>query len=197
MQVMETPVLESAANMQPKLVLGLHDYDAPIRETLAAIRFYCAVRSAALPLFCVAFAALVAAFYDFTAIPRGLVVQAGVALSLVVGIFVVALSRHVIVLWHGLDAIFVHAPQWRVTRAHRHNATLWATRWVMFLPYPITFVFWFDQLVYYVLFRLQVENEVVRYSLAFGLALLVGALMTHVAWRVWTAAEHHDHEMAY
>lgn len=193
----ETPALDAVTKAPCMPVLGMHDYDAPIKETLAAIRCYGMLRSAALPFFFIAFAALVTAFYDYTAIPRGLVVQAGIALSLIVGIFVIAMSRHLIVLWHGLDAIFINAPQWRVTRAHRHNGTLWTTRWVMFAPYPIAFVFWLDQLFYYAFFRLHVENELFRYSLAFTLALFAGGVMARIAWRVWTSAERLDHETAY
>lgn len=193
MQAIETPVLEAAAVSPEKPARTLHDYDAPIRETLAAIRFYSMVRCAALPLFCAAFAVLVAAFYDFTVVPRSVVVQAGIALSLIVGIFVITLSRHLIVLWHGLDAIFLHAPQWHVTRTHRHNATLWTARWVMFAPYPVTLVFWLEQLVNYVLFHLQMQNETLRLVLSAGFSLLAGVLMAHIAWRVWTTAEHLDH----
>ena len=204
-QPVETPAIEAITKASPKpvleaspkAVLGIHDYDAPIRETLAAIRCYTMLRFFALPFFFLAFAVLTAAFYDYTAIPRGLVVQAGIALSLIVGIFAIVLSRHLIVLWHSLDTVFIEAPQWRVTRAHRHNGTLWTLRWILFAPYPIALVFWLDQLMYYLLFLLRLENDWLRYGLAFGLALLAGALMLHVAWRVWTAAEHYDHEITY
>lgn len=196
-QPIEALALEAVTPPEPAPALGTQDYDAPIKETLAAIRCYSTMRFLTLPFFVVAFAALVAAFYDYTAIPRGLVVQAGIGLSLVVSIFAIVLSRNLIVLWHSLDTVFAKAPQWRITRAHRHNGTLWTTRWVLFTPYPIALVFWLDQLFYYMLFRLQVVNELLRYSLACGLSLLAGAVMMHIAWRVWTSAERHDNAIAY
>lgn len=188
-QAIESPFAATSIAPQASVSPEPHLVDEPIKQTLATIRCYNILRFIALPFFFIACSLLVRAFYDYTAIPRSLVVQVGIALSLIVGIFETVLSRNLIVLWKSLDRLFVDAPHWKVTRAHRHNATLWTMRWALFAPYPVALVFWLDQLLYYAFSQVPFENDAMRYAIAMGLALAAGAAMARITWQTWSRAE--------
>jgi hypothetical protein len=166
-----------------------YDLSEPVKETLSMIRAHSTIRFIALPFFVGAIALLAKAFYDQTAIPKILIVQAGLGLCLVGAAFEIVLSRNLISWWQGLDALFDKAPQWKIVRAHRNNDALWTVRWALFLPYPVTLVFWLDQLLYYILSKSPIDSPTVLYIVAIALSLLAGGAIVFTAWKVWIKAE--------